>query len=414
METARPLSPRSPLLLRSRSGASTLPRRAAPSPRPAPSFSSLSNSAPAALSRSDSASKNRPLDHDGTPAASPRRLAKENRKSLPPTDSSAAGLRKPRPVPSAWALSPGRSPPRSASAPAQLEAGGKKKKAGLSARLQSSGRTTHSPEPPNDAPVAAAGGKKGGGGGVLGLFRRRKESAPGEEESHQLRLLSSRLVQWRFANARAEAAVEASWCNAEEKLFHVWLRTYELRNLVAAKRILTQRRKQKVKLAQILQPQVHRLSQWEPHAKKHIEAVATLVRLLGSACLSLPLVEGAQANSVSLHRSMGISMEIMKEVVDSAGIFYSQVGDVDAILYELMKTIRLEMEGLEELVKICKRVSSLEMHEVSLRAHMIQAMKEEDDDLISYPRQHRLAVCKDAFTTPIRVVPYHTLVGTIY
>lgn len=137
---------------------------------------------------------------------------------------------------------------------------------------------------------------------------------------------------------------------SQEKLFDVWLGVYELRNLVAAKRILVQRRKQKMKLLQILQPQAHLLSHWEPHAKKHIEAVAILVRLLGTACLSLPLVEGTQATKsifsisffflltfstdllflmqadlVSLHLNMSTSMEIMKEIAGAAGIFYSEV-----------------------------------------------------------------------------------------
>ncbi|URD95404.1 FAD binding domain [Musa troglodytarum] len=422
MENARPPSPRSPLLLRSRSGASGLTRRpASPSRQSIPLFSSFSNSAPAALTRSHSAAKHRPPVTD--PSATPCCLSKENRNSIsggPHPPDPAANLRKPRTAPSAWALSPGRSPPRSTSAPAQRDA--RKTKTGFSAWARSPSRSTPSPDPSRAAPVATAGGKKGGGGGVLGLFRRRKEAAPGEEESHQLRLLTSRLIQWRFANARAVAAVEAARCNAEEKLFYAWLRIYELRNLVAAKRILVQRRKQKMKLPQILRPQLRLLSQWEPHAKKHVEAVATLVRLLGAAAFSLPLVEGAEvreallsqlesvehessafpvhANSVSLRRCLSSSMETMTDIAATAGVFYAKVGDIDTMLYELAETIRLEIQGLEELMEMCRRVTSLEMHEVSLRAHMIQAVKEEDE-LILCPH-HGVAISTHAFTS-IRV-----------
>lgn len=215
MENARPPSPRSPLLLRSRSGACGLTRRpASPSRQSVPLFSSFSNSAPAALTRSHSAAKHRPQVTDLS--ATSCCLSKENRKSiscgLPPPDP-PANLRKPRTAPSAWALSPGRSPPRSTSAPAQRDA--RKTKTGFSAWARSPSRSKLSPDQSRAAPVVTAGGKKGGGGGVLGLFRRRKEAAPGEEESHQLRLLTSRLIQWRFANARAVAAVEAARCNAE-------------------------------------------------------------------------------------------------------------------------------------------------------------------------------------------------------
>lgn len=83
-------------------------------------------------------------------------------------------------------------------------------------------------------------------------------------------------------------------CDIQKKLFYAWLRITELRNIVAAKRILIQRRKQKLKVLWILGPQVHVLNQWESVAKKNAEAVGALSRVLGAACLSLPLVEGAK------------------------------------------------------------------------------------------------------------------------
>ena len=63
---------------------------------------------------------------------------------------------------------------------------------------------------------------------------------------------------------------------------------------MAAKRILIQRRKQKLKVLWILGPHVHVLNQWESVAKKNAETVGALSRVLGAACLSLPLVEGAK------------------------------------------------------------------------------------------------------------------------
>ncbi|XP_042392001.1 QWRF motif-containing protein 7-like [Zingiber officinale] len=404
---ARSPSPRrrSALLLRCRSGVSSFTRGSS-SPKATPLSSSLSNSHPVALQRSHSASKITPSQQvfDDDAEADP---SKENRRCLSAPDP------KPRPPPpSAWALSPGRSPPRGAEHDSNV---GNKAKGRIPAWARSPTRTyaITSQNQAHREPVAASGGKRGGdGGGVLGLFRKRKEAAPADEEWHQLRLLSSRLAQWRFANAKAEEAMEVSRRNADEKLFDVWLGVYELRNLVAAKRILVQRRKQKMKLFQILQPQALLLSHWKPHAKKHIEAVAILVRLLGTACLSLPLVEGTQADLVSVHLNMSTSMEIMKEIAGAAGIFYSEAGEVDAILIELVKIIRSEIESLEELIKICRRVTSLEMHELSLRAQMIQVIKEEDERIFVYP-QRRAEICKDTFTS-VRPVPYRTLVWTIY
>ncbi|XP_073111205.1 QWRF motif-containing protein 7-like [Elaeis guineensis] len=164
----------------------------------------------------------------------------------------------------------------------------------------------------------------------------------------------------------------------QKKLFYAWLKVNELRNIVAAKRILIQRRKHKMKVARILYPQIHLLDQWEPHAKRHFEAVAALGRVLGTICLALPLTEGAQASMISVRRYTCVAMDIMREIEANSKIFYSKVENINSMLCELTSTIQQEIEGLEELMKISKMITSLEMQETSLRANMIQAMKEKE------------------------------------
>ncbi|OAY65914.1 QWRF motif-containing protein 7 [Ananas comosus] len=143
---------------------------------------------------------------------------------------------------------------------------------------------------------------------------------------------------------------------------------------------MVQRRRQKMKLMRILNLQVQLLVRWEPLAKQHNEAVAVLGRVLGTACISLPLVEGAQANMVSLHRYFRESMGIMKDVEANTKTFYSKAETTNSILRELEEMILLEIEGLQQLVKLSKVITTLEMHELSLRAHLIQAMDDDDDD----------------------------------
>lgn len=91
------------------------------------------------------------------------------------------------PSPSAWALSPGRSPTR---AMEQYGFGG-----------------------------ASKNKKKEGGSGVssvLSYFRQKKKMPSAREETfHQLRILQTRLLQWRFVNARAEATMAAGKSTAQ-------------------------------------------------------------------------------------------------------------------------------------------------------------------------------------------------------
>ena len=66
------------------------------------------------------------------------------------------------------------------------------------------------PESPAAAPSTRAARVKSSGGGVgavLTYFRLQKKVPPIQEEDfHRFRILHNRLLQWRFANARGEAA----------------------------------------------------------------------------------------------------------------------------------------------------------------------------------------------------------------
>ena len=88
-----------------------------------------------------------------------------------------------------------------------------------SAWALSPGRSMVAPESPGfgRAKVKPSGGG-GGVGGVLKYFRQKKVSPIQEEEYHQFRVLHNKLMQWRFANAKAEAAMDATKEIAEVRI----------------------------------------------------------------------------------------------------------------------------------------------------------------------------------------------------
>lgn len=108
----------------------------------------------------------------------------------------------------------------------------------------------------------------------------------------------------------------------QNKLFYTWLRVAELRNIQAAKRIVAQRRRQKLKLARLLRPELPLLASWEPHAAPHADAVAGLASALSAACTSVPVTSGAQVRhmhtyiwctyiGLALHLSITLSGSIV-------------------------------------------------------------------------------------------------------
>ena len=78
-----------------------------------------------------------------------------------------------------------------------------------SAWALSPGRSLGCPARPESSPGSSGKRAKGGGGvsGVLKYFKQKKVATVQEEEFHRFRVMHNRLLQWRFVNARAEAAM---------------------------------------------------------------------------------------------------------------------------------------------------------------------------------------------------------------
>lgn len=212
------------------------------------------------------------------------------------------------------------------------------------------------------------------------MARKMKEGPEKEEAAHRARVLAGRLLQWRFANARMEKAVARATSAAENKLFYTWLRVAELRNIQAAKRIVAQRRRQKLKLARLLRPHLPLLASWEPLDKPHADAVSDLARVLSAACTALPLTAGAQAVVEQLHETMFACVGTVTEIEANADMSYATAGATSGTLSELARTIRQELDGLEEAMRLSRIVTRLQMQEVSLRANLVQAKKRLDHD----------------------------------
>jgi hypothetical protein len=153
-----------------------------------------------------------------------------------------------------WALSPGRrsgSPLKAATTtlPAVPEAKGRKslislgwghifhrrKHAAEDASIAAAAATLLS------SPVSSSRSSTGGGGSEVG---------------HQMRMAHCRLLQWRFANATADAVRKRKQASAELDFMGAWASVSEMRGKVARKRVQLEKEKQKIKLNTVLSFQV--------------------------------------------------------------------------------------------------------------------------------------------------------------
>ncbi|GAB2222118.1 hypothetical protein Droror1_Dr00013319 [Drosera rotundifolia] len=276
------------------------------------------------------------------------KVAKEN-SSRSSTSSHNMGVRRVTSVsPSAWALSPGR--PRS---PCPL------------------------PESPKM--INRSKNKVSGVGGVLKYFSYQKQKKASslvlEEELHQYRICYNRLLQWRFANARADTGMDTLKLEAEENIFYVWLKMYKMRYKIAEKRMIVQRLRQKIRLLETVWPQLEMLMEWERLEKRNFEAIGRINRKLSAISTQLPLAQGAKLDIVSLYDAMSLAVDVMDDM-ESLTDFVFQSERTCCLLKELICVISKHGECFQELQQVIAHVESLEAKENSLRAYLIQANKE--------------------------------------
>ncbi|OEL20786.1 hypothetical protein BAE44_0018191 [Dichanthelium oligosanthes] len=128
----------------------------------------------------------------------------------------------------------------------------------------------------------------------------RSSTGGGAEVWHEMRMAHCRLLQWRFANAKAEAARKRKQASAELDLMGTWASVSELRGKVARKRVQLEKEKQKIRLNTVLSSQMKDLESWEQVETKHVAALASTVDCTRAAVCRLPLTNGAKVSVPSL------------------------------------------------------------------------------------------------------------------
>ncbi|KAF7836354.1 QWRF motif-containing protein 7 [Senna tora] len=243
--------------------------------------------------------------------------------------------------PSAWALSPG----RFLGSPAVSESPGKTKSGG------------------------------GGVGKVLKYFRQKKVSSVQEEEYHRYRILHNRLLQWRFVNAKAHAAMANVKKAVEINIFSVWLKVLFLRKMIVEKKMEMQKLKQRIKLYQILIPQLCLLNEWPKLEKKNEEYVKRMARKLSALSICLPLHD-LKADEESVYKAMKTATQVMESIHLLITKYQTQVERILYQVTELTTISKQQEEYFQELHRIIPTIASSLENEKSIMVHLLQTKME--------------------------------------
>ncbi|XP_050212244.1 QWRF motif-containing protein 2 [Mercurialis annua] len=197
----------------------------------------------------------------------------------------------------------------------------------------------------------------------------------GEErivDAHMLRLLYNRYLQWRFANARADATFFVQKLNAEKNLWNAWVTISELRHSVTLRRVKLLLLRQKLKLTSILKGQITCLEEWSLLDRDHFNSLEGAMEALKASTLRLPIVGKTIADVQNLKDAVGSAVDVMHVMASSICLLSSKVEEINSLVAELMNVTAKEKFLLEQCKDFLSALAAMQVKDCSLRTHLIQ------------------------------------------
>ncbi|XP_008778809.4 protein ENDOSPERM DEFECTIVE 1 [Phoenix dactylifera] len=203
-------------------------------------------------------------------------------------------------------------------------------------------------------------------------LKKGKKASNRQEDIHALRLLNNCYLQWRFINAKAQAAVHARTIAAEKSLYSHEIKLSELRDSVAVKRIELEQVKGARKLQAIVEDQMPYLDQWTAVEGDHSSSFSGAVKALQGASLRLPVIGDVKVDISELDEVLKSALDMLEESSSCVGRFLLQVEEVDNVISDLASIVSSERALFEECRDLIFMAYELQVKECSLRSQLIQ------------------------------------------
>uniref|UniRef100_A0A2P2JH24 QWRF motif-containing protein 2 n=1 Tax=Rhizophora mucronata TaxID=61149 RepID=A0A2P2JH24_RHIMU len=203
-------------------------------------------------------------------------------------------------------------------------------------------------------------------------IRREKIGVNRIVEVHLLRILYNQLLQWRFVNARADAASSAQRLKAEKSLFDACITISKLRESVRAKRTEVQWLRQNLKLISILKGQMIYLEELELMDQEYSRSLSGAIEALQASTLHLPVVGGARADIHNVKDAICSAVDVMQAMASAICLLLSKVGEVNSLVGELANVTRKERVMLDQCKVLLSAIMAMQVKEFTLRTHILQ------------------------------------------
>ncbi|XP_060171740.1 AUGMIN subunit 8 [Lycium barbarum] len=203
-------------------------------------------------------------------------------------------------------------------------------------------------------------------------IKKGKKAANHIEDVHQLRLLYNRHLQWRYANARSDAALHAQKVKAEKTLYNVWRNTSNLWASVIKKRVALQQLKLKLKLFAVLNEQHTYLDEWASIEGDHTSSLSHVIQDLQACTLRLPITGRAKGDIEGVKEAVSSAVDVMQAMGSSMRFILSRMEGMNCLVSELADVAAQERAMLDECEALLASTAAMQVEEYSISSHLIQ------------------------------------------
>ncbi|XP_057490836.1 QWRF motif-containing protein 2-like [Actinidia eriantha] len=191
-------------------------------------------------------------------------------------------------------------------------------------------------------------------------------------DAHLLRMLYNRHLQWRFINARADAAMLIQKVTSEKSLYNAWVTTLKLRHSVKSKRVEFQLLQRSLKLHSILKGQMLYLYDWDLIDRDVSSSLSGAIEALEASTLRLPVVGGAKADIQNVKDAICSAVDVMQAMASSICSLLTKVNEVNSLVSELATVTSKERTLLDHCKDLLSTLAAMQVKDCSLRAHILQ------------------------------------------
>ncbi|XP_041028791.1 LOW QUALITY PROTEIN: protein ENDOSPERM DEFECTIVE 1-like [Juglans microcarpa x Juglans regia] len=206
----------------------------------------------------------------------------------------------------------------------------------------------------------------------LGIDARKgRKVSTHQEDVHTLKMLHNRYLQWRYANAKAEATIQGRQRESERTLYSLMVKISELYASVKSKRIelgLLQRTKT---LSTILETQIPYLEEWSALEEDYSISLQEAIQALLNASIQLP-IGNVTVDTSEVGKALNSAVKVMEIILYNLQSFLPKAEDIECLISELARIIGGERALIEECGSLLSKTCTSQVEEFSLRGQIIQ------------------------------------------